>query len=283
MKDGEQFISLEYFPPKERGDWPNFFNAVEKLAVVNPLFVSVTYGSGGGTQENTLELVTRIKKDFDLEPMAHLTCVGASEEKLAGFIDSLKDVDIDNVLALRGDPPEGDSKFIPESKKFQHASDLVSFLNKRYPDMGVGVAGYVEKHQEAESLEKDIGYLKRKLDLGSDFAVTQLFFDNELYWSFLKKAKAIGINKPIIPGIMPIFNLKLIKKIVSLCGAKIPESLLKELEAADKSRVDKAVERVGIEYARAQAKDLLDKGAPGVHLYTLNRAKGCLEILEGLI
>ncbi|VAX25258.1 5,10-methylenetetrahydrofolate reductase [hydrothermal vent metagenome] len=283
MKNSDQFISLEYFPPKERSAWPNFFSVVEKLTAVDPLFVSVTYGSGGGTQANTLELVTRIKKDFELEPMAHLTCVGASADKLSGFLDSLVKEDIDNVIALRGDPPKGDTKFVAENEKFQHASDLVSFINKEYPAMGVAVAAYAEKHQEAESLDQDIRYLKHKLDLGSDFAITQLFFDNDLYWSFLARARAEGIDKPVIPGIMPIFNLKLIRKIVSLCGAKIPDSLLKELEKADKSGDEKGVEKVGIEYARAQIKDLLAKGAPGVHLYTLNKAKGCLAILEGLL
>lgn len=282
LKEKERFISLEYFPPKDRKDWPSFFNVVKKLKAIDPLFVSMTYGAGGGTQENTLELVTRLKKEFDLEPMAHLTCVGASEQRLNRFLESLVKEKIENVLALGGDTPKEDENYIPESDEFKYASDLVTFIRARYQELGIGVAGYPEKHPRAESMEEDIRFLKFKLDRGGDFVITQLFFENDFYWSYVRKTREAGIDKPIIPGVMPIFNLKLIKKIVSMCGAKIPDEFLKELESADKRGGAKAVESVGIEYARAQALDLLDKGAPGVHLYTLNKAEGCLKICDGL-
>ncbi|MGK7345584.1 MAG: methylenetetrahydrofolate reductase [NAD(P)H] [Candidatus Nitrospinota bacterium M3_3B_026] len=277
-----KFLSLEFFPPKESSALPAFFKAVERLKETNPLFVSVTYGAGGGTQAKTLEIVTRLKKESGLEPMAHLTCVGASGERLDGFLGGLAEAGIDNVLALRGDPPEGKENFIPGDARFKHASDLVEFIKERYPQMGVGVAAYPEVHQEAVSAEDDLRCLKHKLDLGADFAITQLFFDNGLYWSFLDKLKKAGIEKPVIPGVMPIFSLKLIKKITSMCGASIPKDLLGRLEAAERDGGEKAVLEAGVETASEQAKRLLEGGAPGVHLYTLNRAEACLDIFRRL-
>ncbi len=275
-------MSLEFFPPKETGLWPAFFEEVEKLKAVNPLFVSVTYGAGGGTQENTLKLVTSLKQDFGQEPMAHLTCVGASDNTLHQFLRSLTDAGINNVLALGGDPPANDESYIPASDKFKYASDLVEFIRANYPEIGIGVAGYPEKHIKAPSMEEDLRYLKNKLDLGGDFVITQLFFDNDLYYDFIKQAREIGIEKPIIPGVMPILNIKVIKRITSLCGATIPPALFADLESAQESGGSKAVEDIGVKFARKQAQNLLDNGAPGIHLYTLNKAEACLKILEGL-
>ncbi|MBI5814944.1 MAG: methylenetetrahydrofolate reductase [NAD(P)H] [Nitrospinae bacterium] len=281
LSKGERFFSLEFFPPKERPAWPEFFAAAERLKSVNPLFVSVTYGAGGGTQSNTLELVARLKKDYGFEPMAHLTCVGASGEFINGFLDNLAKDGIDNVLALRGDPPRGDGAFKPNNKDFSYACDLVRFIRKGFPKLGVGVAAYPETHPEAVSPAEDLLHLKEKLELGSDFAITQLFFDNSYYWDFVKKARAIGIEKPIIPGVLPIVNLAGVKRIVSLCGAKLPPEILARVEEADATGGAKAVEEVGLEIARKQVRALLENGAPGVHLYTLNRAETCLKIIEG--
>lgn len=273
-------ISLEFFPPKEQSLWPKFFKTVQELRSINPLFVSVTYGAGGSTQAATLEIVTRLKREHDLEPMAHLTCVGASAVGLKAFLDDLVKAEVDNVMALRGDPPKGETTFTPSDEGFAYASDLVSFIRKEYPDMGVGVAGYPEGHPEAVSLEQDLLFLKKKLDLGGEFVVTQLFFDNQLYWDFAARAKQAGVNKPILPGIMPIFSLKVIQRITSLCGASLPGSFLTQLEQADAQGGDVAVQEVGMAHAAMQIRDLLDKGAPGVHLYTMNRADGCLRIME---
>jgi methylenetetrahydrofolate reductase (NADPH) len=282
LKETGQFVSLEFFPPKEREKWPGFFDVVQKLRPIEPLFVSVTYGAGGTTQAYTLELVNRLKNEYCLEPMAHLTCVGASEENIHHFLTELRRNNIMNVLALRGDPPKGQETFVPDSETFQHASDLVSFIRSYYPEFSVGVAGYPEVHPEAESMEQDLKYLKLKLDEGSDFVVTQLFFDNDRYFSFVDKVRAMGIDAPIIPGVLPVLSLNVLKRIASLCGAEVPEHYLAELEEADASGGAEAVAKVGVRYAREQARDLLARGAPGVHLYTLNKAEACREIVADL-
>lgn len=282
MAEKGQFLSLEFFPPKELAEWPAFFKVVDRLRSINPLFVSVTYGAGGSTQDHTLEIVTRLKKEFDLEPMAHLTCVGASCSGIGEFLDSLAVAGIDNVLALRGDPPKDRELAPAESRDFVYASDLVPFIQSCHPRMGIGVAGYPEVHPEAISAEADLDFLKLKLDQGGDFVVTQLFFDNSYYWDFLQRARKLGISKPIVPGIMPIFNLKVIQKIISMCGACVPEPLLRSLEQANERGGAEAVQAMGIEHARRQIQELLDKGVPGVHLYTLNKDDACLELVSGL-
>lgn len=283
LENAKKFVSLEFFPPKEKTAWPDFFMVVDRLKAINPLFVSVTYGAGGGAHFNTLEIVTRIKKEYGLEPMAHLTCVGASDEKINGFLSSLRDEGIQNVLALRGDPPRGDTTFKADNERFRHADDLVRFIRAGFPSMGIGVAAYPETHPEAVSAEADLKYLKQKLDTGGGFAITQLFFDNAVYWSFVKRAREIGIDKPIIPGVLPVVNLAGAKRIASLCGAKIPSAHLVELEEAEKRGGQPAVEEVGISYAANQARDLLNGGAPGVHLYTLNKGDACLKIVKDIL
>ncbi|MFP4107858.1 MAG: methylenetetrahydrofolate reductase [NAD(P)H] [Desulfonatronovibrio sp.] len=276
------FISLEFFPPREKSAWPVFFDQVEKLKEINPLFVSVTYGAGGSTQDYTLEIVSKMKNDLGLEPMAHLTCVGASPDKIRGFMRELSAAGVKNVLALRGDPPKGEKNFIPDSDEFQHASDLVSFIRREFPEFCVGVAAYPEGHVEAESLEQDLKFLKNKLDLGGSLAVTQLFFDNDLYFDFLDKAKAMGIDKPLIPGILPVTSLNIIKKSISLSGASLPPGFMESLEDAEKRGGPEEVKRIGTQHAIDQVKGLLKRGAPGVHLYTLNKADTCLEIVRTL-
>jgi len=282
LSQGKKFISLEFFPPKEKDAWPAFFYEAGKLSILDPLFVSVTYGAGGSTQANTLELVSRFSRDLGQNPMAHLTCVGASEDSLRSFLDALGEAGVDNVLALRGDPPQGQKDFKPENAAFQHASDLAGFIRDAYPDMCIGVAGYPERHPQAESLEQDIGYLKLKMEKGGNFAITQLFFDNDHYFSFVEKCRASGIGFPIVPGVLPILNLASIKRILSLCGATIPAEYLARLEAANDQGGADAVRELGVEYAREQCRDLIARGAPGVHLYTLNKAQACLDIVKGL-
>jgi methylenetetrahydrofolate reductase (NADPH) len=279
---GKKFVSLEFFPPKEKDAWPSFFYEAGKLSILDPLFVSVTYGAGGSTQANTLELVTRFSRDLGLNPMAHLTCVGASEESLRSFMDALTEAGVNNVLALRGDPPQGQTDFKPENAAFQHASDLAGFIHEAYPDMCIGVAGYPEKHPQAESLDQDIDYLKLKVEKGGSFAITQLFFDNGHYFRFVERCRARGIGVPIIPGVLPIMNLASIKRILSLCGASIPADYLARLEAANHKGGAAAVRELGVEFARAQCRDLIARGAPGVHLYTLNKAQACIDIVKGL-
>jgi methylenetetrahydrofolate reductase (NADPH) len=214
--------------------------------------------------------------------MAHLTCVGASKNGIKDFLDSLGQAGIDNVLALRGDLPKDQEISLKVSNHFAYASDLVTFIRENHPRMGIGVAGYPEVHPEALSPEDDLSYLKHKLDLGGDFAVTQLFFDNEYYWDFVRRARGKGIEKLLIPGIMPIFNLKVVQRIISLCGTCIPQTLRERLEEAQTKGGAAAVQELGIEHARKQIQDLYDKGVPGVHLYTLNKDEACLDLISRL-
>ena len=277
------FISLEFFPPKERKEWPAFFKVVEQLKQLDPLFASVTYGAGGSTQSDTLEIVSRLSQEYGLETMAHLTCIGAYRGALTLFLDQLAKAGVDNVLALRGDIPKDAPPEFSVCRTLMNASDLVTFIRSSHPDMGLGVAGYPETHPEAETGDTDLAFLKLKLDQGADFIITQLFFDNRYYIDFVNKARAIGIEKPIIPGILPVVSLKVIRRIVSLCGADIPAAFLAELEEADLRGGADAVQEVGVAYARRQAQELLSIGAPGVHLYTLNRSDAIMRLAEGLL
>ncbi len=283
INQNKQFISLEFFPPKKREDWPAFFQTVQRLSQLKPLFASVTYGAGGSTNVDTLEIVTRIQQEYGIETMAHLTCLGSETEDVTRFLADLAAAGVNNVLSLRGDIPQDGSIETPLPYPLQYASDLVSLIQTSFPAMGISVAGYPEVHPEAASLEADLSFLKLKLDSGADFAITQLFFDNSLYHAFVKRAREAGITKPIIPGILPVVSLKVIKRIVSLCGASIPAEFLAELEKADQEGGAAAVQKVGIAHARRQAQELLASGVPGVHIYTLNRAEVVLDLVEGLL
>lgn len=276
------FISMEFFPPKERDAWPEFFEVVDKLKVLDPLFASVTYGAGGGTQDNTLEIATRMKRDYDIEPVTHLTSVGASAEKLDGFLESLRAADIQNVLALRGDPPRGVADFDFDAQEFRHASDVIEHICGRFPDLCVGGAAYPEPHCESPSIRSDLEMVHLKVRKGAQFLVTQLFFDNRMYFDYVDRLKTMGSDVPVIPGILPIMSLKSAKFILSLCGAAIPGKFLSALEKAHEEGGDDAVYALGIDYATKQAQQLIDGGAPGVHLYTLNRAEAVLEIGKNL-
>ena len=283
ISPGKPFVSLEFFPPKEQGDWPAFFRTVDRLTAADPLFASVTYGAGGSSYRDTLEIVSRLKKECGLETMAHLTCIGSECDEVERFLDALTSEGVTNVLALRGDLPKEVTPNTYPCRTLLHASDLVKLIRSGHPDMGIGVAGYPETHQEAVSPEADLDALRIKLDQGADFVVTQLFFDNAHYFNFVRRARALGIDKPIIPGILPVVSLKVINRIISLCGANIPATYMTVLEEADRSGGAAAVQKVGVAYARRQAEELLAAGAPGVHLYTLNRADAVLEIVTGLL
>jgi len=215
--------------------------------------------------------------------MAHLTCIGAYRGTLQQFLDDLRAAEVYNVLALRGDLPQDADPEFSACRTLLHASDLAAFIREAHPDMGIGVAGYPETHPEALSPEHDLSCLKLKLEQGGDFAITQLFFDNQSYFDFVARARTAGIDKPILPGILPVVSLKVIRRIVSLCGASIPPAFLAELEEADRQGGAAAVQKVGIAHARRQAEGLLAAGVPGVHLYTLNRDEAILELVDGLL
>lgn len=279
----KKFISFEFFPPKTREAWPVFFNTVQSLAKLNPLFASVTYGAGGSAHAESLEIVTKLQQEYGLKTMAHLTCVGSKLEEITDFLNDLAMAGVTNVLALRGDLPVDGNPVTLHDSPLKYASDLVTFIRATFPEMGIGVAGYPEVHPESENSQADLSFLQMKLNSGADFAITQLFFDNTQYHNFVKRAREVGVTKPIIPGILPVVSLKVIKRIVSLCGACIPAEFLDELEKADRAGGAAAVQKIGVAHARRQTQELLDAGVPGVHIYTLNRAEVVLELLDGLV
>ncbi|GFM34097.1 methylenetetrahydrofolate reductase [Desulfovibrio subterraneus] len=273
------FYSLEFFPPKERENWPAFFRTVERLKALNPLFASVTYGAGGSTQDNTLEITAHIKNVIGIEPMAHLTCVGADGAKIRDFLQRLRAEGVNNILALRGDAPRtGD--FSWDDQEFKYASDLVSFVRTCCPDFGIGAAGYPAAHPESQTFRDDLAFTKVKVDAGSEFIVTQLFFDVREYFSFVEQLRAMGVNTPVLPGILPIQSLASVRRILTLCGANIPGKLYLALEEANDKGGDAAVKEAGLAFAVDQIRRLIDGGAPGIHLYTLNKAGMCLEIAD---
>ena len=279
LKNKRYSFSFEFFPPKSPEGFTRLFETIENLKACEPSFVSVTFGAGGSTRAKTIDLVGRIKTEIGLESMAHLTCVGSSEDHIKSFLDELVSNGIENVLALRGDPPEGNDKFVKPENGFEFANELVHFIKKDY-SLSVGVAGYPEGHVECPDKKKDLENLKKKVDAGADFIITQLFFDNNAYFDFIEKVRSMGINVPVIPGIMPILNLNQVKRFTKMCGASIPSSLLQKLEAVKDN--DLKVKETGLTHAKEQCEQLLSQGAPGIHFYTLNKSTATLRILEHL-
>jgi methylenetetrahydrofolate reductase (NADPH) len=275
----EPVFSFEFFPPRTDDGERNLRAALEDLRAFQPDFVSVTYGAVGATRDRTFEVTKWIKQDLGIEAMAHLSCVGSSREQLRAILDGIEASGIENVLALRGDPPRGDSDWTPHPGGLRYSTELAALITEHYP-FAVGAACFPEIHPEAPDLAHDLHFLKAKVQSGASFLITQLFFDNELYFRFLDEARAVGIEVPIIPGIMPITDVKQIKTITGMCKASIPEALLESLEwrAADPD----AVLQLGVAYATLQCAELLARGAPGVHFYTLNRSPATRAILSAL-
>jgi methylenetetrahydrofolate reductase (NADPH) len=280
LKKKPASFSFEFFPPKSQDGWDQLFNTIESLKVWNPAYVSVTYGAGGSNRRQTIDLVSRIKHEIGLESMAHLTCVDSSKDQILETLNSLKEKGIENVLPLRGDPPKGETSFLKAENGFGYASELVKFIRDNQYSFCLGVAGYPEGHQECGNIDKDIDNLKKKVDAGADFIITQLFFDNRFYFDFLDKVKAVGINIPVLPGIMPIVNVNQVKKFTKMCGASIPETLISKLEKVQDQ--PESVQAIGIEHATQQCDELIQAGSPGIHFYTLNRSNSTLQILENL-
>ncbi len=272
-------FSFEFFPPKDEEGVERLFQTIAELKPYEPAYVSVTYGAGGSTRRLTVDLVRRIKHDVGIEAMAHLTCVGATREELAAVLDQLVENRIDNVIALRGDPPRGAVEFVRPEGGFAYGSELLAFIRARY-ELCIAAACYPEGHPEASDRATDLQHLKHKVDAGADFLVTQLFFDNADYFAFVERARAAGIDVPIVAGIMPITNLSQIKRFTAMCGASIPESLLSRLEVAQND--PEAVRSIGVEHATAQCRELVERGVPGIHFYTLNRSTATREILDRL-
>lgn len=276
---GKPSLSFEFFPPKTEAGFAQLFQTVNELKPVQPTYVSVTYGAGGSTRKNTVQLVERIQNEAKIRSMAHLTCVGHTAQEIGQVLDELWNAGIRNVLALRGDPQAGQTQFVATEGGFAYADELVKFARGHHP-FCIGVAGYPEGHPQCLNKTRDLEHLKRKVDNGGCFVITQLFFDNTDFYQFRDSARASGIRVPIIAGIMPILNVAQIKRFVSMCGAKIPQPLLVKLENLEKD--PEAVYSAGVDYAIRQCQELLDNGVDGLHFYTLNKSKATVQICKTL-
>ena len=272
-------FSFEFFPPKDYLTAVKFGINAGQLMKLDPSFVTVTYGAGGSTQENTFNLVDMFHNDLGFVCMAHYTCVNATREKIAYDMRTLQDMGIENVMLLRGDPPKGAERFPENPDGFHFGSDLIRFVNENY-DFCIGAGAYPEKHVEAQSEEEDLINLRIKVDAGADFLTTQMFFDNKYYWDFINKAEQKGIRCRIIPGIIPITNFKNIKKFANITGATIPEEIGKRMEPYKDN--PKEIYKIGLELAIDQCRDLLDNGAPGIHFYTLNKSRAAVDLYDNL-
>jgi methylenetetrahydrofolate reductase (NADPH) len=273
------FFSFEFFPPKDDDGSRRLFETISALQPLRPAFVSITYGAGGSTRARTVALAKQIQQEIGLTVVAHVTCVGASRSELRALFDDLARAGIHNVLALRGDAPRGESYDL-QTSAFAHAGELIAMLKRNY-DFCIGAACYPQMHPEATDPAADLRYLREKVDAGAEFLVSQLFFDNEAYFDFVRRARAAGITVPILPGVMPITNFDQIRRFVAMCGATIPPKLHVEMEAR---RGDPAaVEALGVAYASMQAVALLRAGVPGLHFYTLNRSPATRAIVSSLL
>jgi methylenetetrahydrofolate reductase (NADPH) len=275
----EKTFSFEFFPPKDEISAVDFGINVGRLMKLSPSFVTVTYGAGGSNQEKTFALVEYLQNSIGLTTVAHYTCVNANKERVKTDLDFLNKRGIQNLMLLRGDPPAGQDKFVVKEDGFRHASDLIAYVDEHYDFCKAGAA-YVDKHPEAISMKEDILNLKEKVNAGADFLITQLFFKNENYFNFLKLAKKAGINCRIIPGIIPITSYKQIERFTKMSAASIPQELISKLEA-NKDDPEKAYQ-IGIDFTINQCRELLRRGAPGLHFYTLNKSRAAVEIFESL-
>lgn len=276
----EPVFSFEFFPPKTDEGMTNLFETVAALRELEPAFVSVTYGAGGSTRDRTLAIVGRIKNEIGIEAMAHFTCVGATVDELREVLGEISETGVENVIALRGDPPAGEEKFVRTEGGLGNADELIELIASEFPQLCIAGACYPEPHPEAISAEDDLAHAVDKVKNGARFLVTQLFFDNDAYLDFVDRARAAGIDVPIVPGIMPIGGYEQIKRFTSLCGASIPAPLMAQLDARKDD--PEAIADLGVAYATLQCADLLARGAPGIHFYTLNKSPATSAILSAL-
>ena len=277
---GKFGLSFELFPPKTPQGVANLFQHAARLVEFRPSFITCTDGAGGSTQETTLEIVARIRREFHLPVATHLTCVGRTVDQLREYLQAASAAEIDNVVALRGDPPRGDTEFRPVEGGLRYANELVSLIRAEFSAFGIAVAGYPETHQEAPSPEADLANLQRKVDAGADVVITQLFYDNADFFRFRDRCQSLEISLPIVPGLLPVTNFAQIQRITSLCGAKLPADFVRRLEAAGDDAA--AQFKIGVEFATRQTQDLIDAGVPGIHFYVLNRSEAAAEVLSNV-
>jgi len=278
LKKRKSLFSLEFFPPKNEAGGRRMLKTANLLKPYNPDFVSITYGAGGGTRNTTMHYARILKNEFGFEVMPHLTCVGHTKEELLEILEDFANEGFCNIMALRGDPPQGEVHFRPIKGGLSYATELVTLIRENFPDFGIGVGGYPEKHPESPTKKDDLIHLKEKVDAGADFITTQLFFDNRAYFQFLDECKAQKINIPVLPGLLPVLSLGQVQRFCKMCEAVLPPKLKQKLENTEENDQPK----VGSEWAKEQVKELLDRGAPGFHLYALNQSTASLEILDGL-
>ncbi len=279
LRSRAPFFSFEFFPPKTDAGVAALMETLVTLRALDPAYVSVTYGAGGSTRDRSVEIAKRIKNDVGLEVLAHITCSGSTADELRRLVRELEAAGIENVLALRGDPPRGSDAYLSIAGGYRYASDLVSMLERDF-DVCIAAACYPEKHPEAASLHDDLDALERKVNAGARFLVSQLFFDNASYFEFVARVRARGITVPVIPGIMPITNYAQIDRFTAMCGATIPAGLRAELDA--RRDEPEAVAELGVAFATLQCVELLEKGAPGIHFYTLNKSPATRAVVSAL-
>ncbi|HEX8065533.1 MAG TPA: methylenetetrahydrofolate reductase [NAD(P)H] [Thermoleophilaceae bacterium] len=279
LEESRPVFSFEFFPPRTDEGMEQLKAALSELSKDEPSYVSVTYGAGGSTREHTVEITKWIKRELGIEAMAHLSCVGEPVDRLREIVGEVREAGIENVLALRGDPPRGETEWRPHPDGLGSSPELIEMLSRDY-DFCLGGACFPEVHPEAPSLEHDLEFCKRKVAAGASFLITQLFFDNELYFDFVRDARAAGIDVPIVPGIIPVTNFAQIVRFTDLCGASIPDRFHAELAA--RAEDPDAVKDLGVAYAALQCSDLLARGAPGIHFYTLNKSPATRAILAAL-
>jgi methylenetetrahydrofolate reductase (NADPH) len=278
--DGRFGLSFELFPPKTAQGVVALFQHVERLVEFAPSFITCTYGAGGSSQSTTLEVVARVRREFQLPVATHLTCVGRTVDELRDYLRQARASNVENVVALRGDPPRGDSMFRPVEGGLCYANELVALIRGEFPELGIAVAGYPETHQEAPSPEIDLENLKRKVDAGANAVITQLFYDNADFFRFRDRCQAAGVRVPIVPGLLPVTNFAQIQRITSLCGAKLPADFVGQLQAAGDDAERQFA--IGVDFATRQTQELLDAGVPGIHFYVLNRSEAAAEVLGNI-
>lgn len=275
---GKFGLSFELFPPKTPAGETELFQHLKELTSFRPDFITCTYGAGGSTRSKTLEVIERVRREFGVATASHLTCVGSTVEQLRDYLCEAERRGVANIVALRGDPPKGETTFSAVVGGLRYANELVALVRAEFPQLGIAVAGYPEKHQEAPSFEVDLENLRRKVDAGADAVVTQLFYDNADFFEFRRRCERLGIRVPIVPGVLPVTNLAQIRRITSLCGAKLPADFIGALEAAGDS-VEKQFE-IGVEFAARQVRELVESGVPGLHFYVLNKSPATCRVLR---
>ncbi len=273
-------FSFEFFPPKDEKGAGLLFATISDLVSLKPSYVSVTYGAGGSTRELTHDLVVRIQRGTSLTVVSHLTCVGSTRDEIHIILQKYQASGIENIMALRGDPPAGKGPFVPTAGGFARAAELVAFVKQHFPNLGIGVAGYPEGHAETPNRLKELDYLKQKVDEGADYICTQLFFDNHDFYDFCERCELAGIKVPIIAGIMPVTSMKGMLRMADLAqGSRLPAKLLR---AVSRAQNDAYIENVGVHWAAEQVRDLIHNDVKGIHFYTLNRSNATRRIYESL-